>query len=669
MSRLTLMIGAVLVFAPPCLPDDPKPSGPPGQAGQDLSGLTLEQLMQVHVEGAALHPQTLEEAPASVTVITAEDIRKYGYRTLGEALSSVRGFYVTNDRTYETVGVRGFSLPGDYASHVLVMVNGHNMADNVFNYMLYFGNDFPIEMNLIKQIEIIRGPASALYGSNAMFATINIITKPPEEVGPLTLIADTGSFGERKGQMVAAGSLGSARFLFSGSVFNNTGESPLFFPQYNTAQSNHGEAVNMTGEKGYHFFATLDWRHWTVTAAFSGDSKIQPISWGPTIFNNPGTRNNDERNFIDAAYEREIAGGTLRWRTYYDSFHYEGHDLYALGDGSVEDNRQSEIGNWVGTQLTYHVRPFFAGDVTVGAESNIDLRTFLTNYDVSPVPAVYLSTNHPDRSLDLIFQDEKKLSEKWTLDVGFRADKSHYQHDFISPRAALIYQPSAWTFKFLYGRSFRNPSAFQLFYGDGVADAANPGLRPESADTLEVDVERKLGKRMKLQASAYGYHMRNSIVGVYLPDGQLQYQNVNGTLQAEGVELEINGHPTDWLELTASYALQRTSDPDGLLENSPQHLAKLRFAVPLGRKFDLSSGMQYDSSRITIGLYTLKPVYLADFTLTSKHLLPNFDVRIGLRNAFNLKYSDPIALDPLVDTMPQPGRSFFVELIAHRNGK
>jgi len=91
--------------------------------------------------------------------------------------------------------------------------------------------------------------------------------------------------------------------------------------------------------------------------------------------------------------------------------------------------------------------------------------------------------------------------------------------------------------------------------------------------------------------------------------------------------------------------------------------------VPLGLKFDLSSGMQYDSSRLTLGGFTTKPVYLADFTLTSRHLLPNFDVRIGLRNAFNLKYSDPIALNPMVDTMPQPGRSFFVELIAHQTGK
>ncbi len=662
---MTQLFGALLLLSSGAPAQDPQPPAPPSG---NLDSLSLEQLMQVKVEGAALHPQTLQDAPASVTIITAEDIRKYGYRTLGEALSGVRGFYLSNDRSYQTIGVRGFSLPGDYDSHLLVMVNGHNMADNIFDYMLYMGDNFPIDMNLIKQIEIIRGPSSALYGSNAIFATINIITKSPEEAGPLAVTADFGSFGEKKAQVVETASFGGAKVLFSGSVYNIGGESPLFFPEYDNPQNNYGEAVHMTGEKGYHFFSTLAWRNWTITAAFAGDSNIQPISWGPTIFNDRGTRNDDQRNLIDAAYQREIGGGTLRWRTYYDSFHYEGRGDYALPGGAVEDNRQSELGNWIGTEVTYRTRPFFAGDITLGVDSSIDIRAFLTDYDVSPVPIQYLSTNHPDRSLALFLQDEKKLSERWRLDVGLRVDISAIHPDFVSPRGALIYQRSAWTYKFLYGRSFRSPSAFQLFYGDGIADAANPALRPESADTVEVDAERKLGKRMNLQASAYGYQLHDFLLGVYLSNGLLQYQNSAG-IRAEGVEVEINGRPAKWLEATASYAWQRSRDNGGILENSPEQLAKLRFAAPLGRKFDLSSSMQYESSRWTLAQASLKPLYLADFTLTSKHLLPDLDVRLGLRNAFNTGYSDPIALSPIVDTMPQPGRTFFVELIAHRRGQ
>ena len=151
-----------------------------------------------------------------------------------------------------------------------------------------------------------------------------------------------------------------------------------------------------------------------------------------------------------------------------------------------------------------------------------------------------------------------------------------------------------------------------------------------------------------------------------LPDGLSQVQN-HGKIHTSGFEIELNGRPFSWLEATASYAFQKSNDfdADSILENSPDHLAKLRFAIPMGRKFDASSSMQYYSTRRTLAGNFVPPVYLADFTITSKQLFPNFDVQFGIRNAFNRKYSDPIALTPLVDALPQSGRTIFIELTTH----
>jgi outer membrane receptor for ferrienterochelin and colicins len=625
--------------------------------------------MNVRVEGAALHSQTLEDAPASVTIITSEDIRKYGYRTLGEALASARGFYLSNNRTYTTVGVRGFNLPGDYASRFLVMVNGHNMADNIFNYQLFFGEDFPIDMSLIRQIEIIRGPSSALYGSNGIFATINIITQSPKEASPPTLTTDIGSFGEKKAQFSTATPLGkNANLLLSGSVFNNTGESPLFFPQFDTPQTNQGQAIGMDAEKGYHVFSNLTWGNWNIVAVFSEREKVQPISWGNTIFNDRGTEVNNLRDYVEAAYSRQLGRGTLRWRTYYDSQQFLAQFLYPLSSGCIENNHQLDDGHWVGTQISYRFDVQRVGALTIGGEGKLDLQNLQSDEDLSPVPIEIANLSHRERSLALFVQDERTLSTHWKLNVGVRWDASSYRQSSVTPRAALIYQPSSgWTYKFLYGRGFRKPSAFELYFDDGGRSGdPNPNLRPEKTDTVEVDVERKLGKRMNLVASAYGYRMRDFIIGTFNSDGVIQYHNV-GQLHATGLEIEMTGRPAAWLEASASYSLQRSVDDveKAPLENSPVHLAKLHIAVPLGRKFDLSSGMQYYSSRLTLDEASVKPVYLADFTVTSHRLLPNFDVRSGLRNAFSRNYSDPIALNPLVDTMQQPGRTFFVELIVH----
>jgi outer membrane receptor for ferrienterochelin and colicins len=168
------------------------PAAPPG----GLADRSLEDLMAVEVGtvfGAARREQRVTEAPSSVTIVTAEDIRLFGWRTLAEALTSVRGFYVTNDRNYSYVGVRGFSRPTDYNNRILVLVNGHRFNDNVYDQALV-GNEFPIDMALVDRIEVIRGPGSALYGTSAFFAVINLVLRPGGGIGGSESSIEVGSF-------------------------------------------------------------------------------------------------------------------------------------------------------------------------------------------------------------------------------------------------------------------------------------------------------------------------------------------------------------------------------------------------------------------------------------------------------------------------------------------
>ncbi len=332
----------------------------------DLSSMDIEQLMQVNVAAASLHSQRLEDAPASVTIITQDDIRKYGYRTLAEALSGARGFFTSYDHTYHFEGVRGFSLPGDYGTRLLVMVNGHSMTDNILGQATWYGQDMALDMTLVKQIEIVRGPSSALYGSSGLFATINIVTLSPDEFKNTKVTAETGSFGEKKIQAATAVSLGhGAAMLFSGSILNNSGEHSLYFPEANSPANNFGRAIDVDGEKGYHLFADFAWHDWRVTSLFGARQKIQPISWGPTIFGDPGSRALDSRNFVEATYTHNFdSSRSLQWRTFYDSYRFRG--VFRYQEDVVADNRVFFTGDWVGSQVNYRFPLPHIGSLTVG---------------------------------------------------------------------------------------------------------------------------------------------------------------------------------------------------------------------------------------------------------------------------------------------------------------
>ena len=169
------IMGVLLAGSPAWAQDAAVPVNLPAQ----LSELSLEELVDLEIDsvyGASAYAQKTAEAPSSVTIITADQIRKYGHRTLADVLRGVRGFYVTSDRNYSYLGVRGFSRPGDYNARVLLLVDGHRLNDNIFGSAL-IGTEFPLDIELIERVEIIRGPSSSLYGTSAFFGVINVITK------------------------------------------------------------------------------------------------------------------------------------------------------------------------------------------------------------------------------------------------------------------------------------------------------------------------------------------------------------------------------------------------------------------------------------------------------------------------------------------------------------
>jgi iron complex outermembrane receptor protein len=118
------------------------------QSKDDVLSLSIEELAQVKVFSASRHSEEVRQAPSSVSIITAEDIRRYGWRTLGDAMRSLRGFYTSSDRDYAYLGVRGFLRPGDYNSRILLMVNGHRLNDGVYD-SAPFGTEFPLDLDLI----------------------------------------------------------------------------------------------------------------------------------------------------------------------------------------------------------------------------------------------------------------------------------------------------------------------------------------------------------------------------------------------------------------------------------------------------------------------------------------------------------------------------------------
>jgi outer membrane receptor protein involved in Fe transport len=639
-------------------------------AQQPLPELSLEELMRMdagRVFGASERTQPVTEAPASVSFITAEEIARYGYRTLADILRGVRGMYVTDDRNFSLVGTRGFAKPGDYNSRILLLVNGHRVNDNVFG-QAEIGAEFGIDPAMFERVEIIRGPASSLYGDSAFFAVVNVITRSGASLDGASLALEGGTLGTlltraSTGQRLANG----VDLALSATYEQSAGINRLYFPAFDTPAMNNGIAEGLDGERLGQFFGQLRFKNFTFTGAYGRRRRDVPTASFGTVFNEQQSpeQTTDRHTLADVEYGRSLGASRVTVRASFDQFSYDGTYPVDSGenDGSILVASNNVIGSrWsVGTRLNRALRGRQV--LTVGAEfiDNIHQDQGFRFLDPEVPPLFDIDRSSIQHAAYL--QDEIKLTAWLIANGGLRYDR--YEDFFrVTPRAALIVTPSSnQSFKYLYGRAFRAPNAYELnafYFGEGIQN-----LRPESIDTHEVVWERYTNDWLRTSASTYWYKADGLVTLTADPATFLGTTFVNGGhVRANGLELETQMRLAGGLQALMSYALRRAEDletGEGLV-NSPAQMAKLRVSVPgpFKRSF-VSMEVLSMSSRRTIAGATLGAATTANVTMVSP-FGSAFELVGSVRSLFNVQYADPASDAHRQDAIPQNGRTVRVGL-------
>jgi len=627
------------------------------QAPDTLADLTLEELTEIQlVSASSKRLQNPREAPSVVSVVTAVEIRQHGYRTLGDILRTLPGFSVTSDRNYTYLGVRGLGLPGDYNTRILLLVDGVRTNDNVYSEA-FVAHEFVIDPDLIERVEVSRGPGASVYGDNAFFAVVNVVTRRGGEFDGGRISAAGASFGTWSGQVTyGRKTAGGLEFLASGTVLDSSGQT-LTFPEFSA--TNGGVVAGADTEHVARAFASVGYEGFTFQAAHNERRKGIPTASYGTIFGDPRSRTRDELTLLSARYERAL-GLRLDFssRVSFGAYDYHGVYPYEVEPSRSAINTDGASGRWWGAEAS---GTFRAGDHTLlfGGEYQGSLRQRQhSEYVDYPLPGFVVDNR--DQRFGLYAQDDIRVGPRVRLSLGARFDHYDDVGGQANPRLGLIVAANkATTLKLLYGSAFRTPNEYEQHY----YPLTHPDLEAETIKTLEAVVERSLGAHTRVVGSVFGNRIRQLIVLHSTEAEDLFFQN-HDDVDALGAELALEAQFRGRATGRMSYSFQRArTDGAQSLPNSPRHMLKANVAVPIaGDRLWAGADAQYVSSRQTPAGTTTPGFAVANLTLSARRLSRALEASASVYNLFDTRYSDPASEEHLQATILQDGRSFRLRL-------
>jgi outer membrane cobalamin receptor len=633
----------------------------PAHAATDLTALSLEQLMGLTVVGASKYEQKQSEAAASVSVITRDEIRAFGWRTIADALASLPGIHITYDRQYSFVGARGFGLPGDYNTRVLLAINGNRTNDVTYD-QAPMGRDFPLDMDLIERIEFIPGPGGAVYGQNAMFGVVNVITRTGANVDGAE-VAAAWQTPQRLGEARASWGRkmdNGVDLLLSVSGLHSRGEDRFF--EFGSSGLS-GVARDQDGDHDTEFLASLargPWSFELVDGKHRKDNPTGAYKSDPLV---PGQYQADRYSLAQWQYQDSLLDETLQLQARL----FAGREQYDSVLSYATPSILKAFSDWHGAELRLLSTAWSGHKLMLGFEYQDNPRVRQTAVHPADPASDFAVAGSGERT-GIYTQDEWRVTDAVTATIGLRVDRNNVTGTQTSPRVALIWQATpSTTLKTLLGRAHRAPNAYERDYADGVSSASNPGLQGESIDTLEAVADHRVNRALQLRASVYQWKMRDLItLGTDPASGMAQYQS-GDTVHAKGLELSMD-KTWDWgARLRGSLALQDVHYANGAaLLNSPQRLAKLNFSAPLpAAGARLGYELRYDSQRLSGDGTALGGYVLSNLKLGADRLAPGWELSLVINNLFDKAYAQPNSGSGWQNALAQDGRSVRVEAL-HR---
>ncbi|MBN1589536.1 MAG: TonB-dependent receptor [Pirellulales bacterium] len=535
-------------FAPAPLPSDSSAAGSSATAPKATNNdadldkmldMDLKSLGQVQVktatmtnpivEGVSRKPETMAKSPGVVEVITAQEIRDFGAKTLREVLERGTSIWTPNSgfMPNNVISMRG-DLPGHYDTHVLLLLNGRPFKDTLqggLDHPLYTA--FPIES--LDRIEIIRGPGSVIYGTNAYVGVINLITKDPlKKPDHFSVLA--GSLSTQRYELTK-GSGTERRNLFVGAMYLN----------------DSGYSYSAVDELG-----ALNTKHF-------GQHNIGVVG---VYENGPLTVN----TFAAKADESMLGNSLLHWRddgflTSTRVFCDIGYTIGNPEDQSLETHFTYNFANaafWgvppylVPEHLTSHdylIEPIYRAvlteDLNLMIGGTIEFRQGYSRLPTVPTYGKIWYTVYA--------QFEYDVTDWLKLTAGMQGNMPGTIEGGMVPRVGLITSLNDhWTFKVLYGSAFRSPAAIETDI-DVSAIVGNPDLEPETIDTFETQLS--YSDETKRLALTYFHSGYANMIARDNTTAVPTYENLGGQV-IQGIELEARAKLNQRLQFVGSTTWQ-----------------------------------------------------------------------------------------------------------------